>query len=54
MPANKGRRPNIPLCDLLLRNGRIIRGVDPKSWRFEPWPWGDSDFDILTYQPARG
>ena len=54
MPANTGRRPTAPLIDLQLRNGRIIRSVKPDQWRFEPWPEGESDFDVVSWQPAKG
>ena len=54
MPANKGRCPAVDICDLMLRNGWVLRNVDPTKYRWKPWPEGPHDFDIVAWQPASG
>lgn len=50
MPANTGRIPKAEFVDLKLRNGHIVRNVDPAKWRWKPWDWGESDWDIVEWQ----
>lgn len=54
MPSNPGFNPfrntEGVRIDLRLRNGRIVRGVDPKGWRWKPWPWGEDEFDVVHWQ----
>jgi len=52
MPRNLGHRPNVDRCDIQLRNGRIIRNIDPKGWRWKAWPTGQCDWDICEWREA--
>lgn len=52
MPANNGRRPSLDVCDIKLRNGMVIREINPQNWRWKEWPEGPHDYDIVQYQPA--
>lgn len=52
MPSNNGRKPAVDTCDIKLRNGMVIRDVDPSQWRWKEWPEGPHAFDIVQYQPA--
>jgi hypothetical protein len=58
MPANPGFNPFKNTegirVDLRLRNGRVARDIDPRGWRWTPWPeHPDWDFDIVEWQEAR-
>lgn len=53
MPRNDGTCPNLPLVDLKFAGGHIRRGVDPKRFRWTPWPDGPSDFDIAQWMPSK-
>jgi hypothetical protein len=50
MPTNNGKCPPFPLVDLKLRNGWVLRNVDPTKWRWRPWPDGPSGGDIEIWQ----
>lgn len=52
MPANKGRCPPHDKVDIKLRNGMVIRDIDPKGWRWKEWEDGPHNFDIVIWQPA--
>lgn len=52
MPANKGRKPPHDLVDIKLRNGLVIRDIEPDKWRWKEWPEGPHAFDIATWQRA--
>lgn len=52
MPANKGRKPPLEVCDIKLRNGMVIRGINTADWRWKEWPEGPHAFDIVQYQPV--
>lgn len=52
MPANNGRKPPHELVDIKLRNGLIVRNVEPDKWRWKPWPDGESAGDIVIWQLA--
>jgi hypothetical protein len=52
MPINTGRRPPLERVDILLRNGMVVRNVDPHQWRWKPWPEGPSGGDIEKYQKS--
>ena len=59
MPANPGRNPyqgndSAPLVDIRYRSGLIVRAVEPGKRRWERWPEGPHDFDIVSYQLAEG
>lgn len=49
MPENKGRMPPFERVDIILRNGMILRSIDPTKWRWKPWGF-ESDFDIVKWQ----
>jgi hypothetical protein len=53
MPMNTGIAPRRESVDLRFRNGHVRRGVNPKHWRWKPWDWGQSDFDILEWQASK-
>jgi len=50
MPSNRGFPPKAEFVDLKLRNGHIVRSVEPKKWRWRPWDWGESDWDIVEWK----
>ena len=52
MPANNGSKPPHELVDIKLRNGLVIRDVEPDKWRWKSWPDGESAGDIVIWQPA--
>ena len=52
MPVNQGRCPPHDRVDIKLRNGHVVRDIDPKGWRWKEWPEGPHDFDIVIWQPA--
>ena len=49
MPKNNGRVPPFELVDVVFRNNRIKRGIDPTKWRWKPWDF-EADFDIMRWQ----
>ena len=49
MPKNNGRVPPFELVDVVFRNNRIKRGIDPTKWRWKPWDF-EADFDIVRWQ----
>jgi hypothetical protein len=50
MPANRGRKPPHEIVDVVLRNGKVIRGIKADGWRWRQWPEGPHDFDIVRWQ----
>lgn len=52
MPKNKGAMPSDEKVDLKLRCGRVVRDTEPRLWRWKPWPTGESEGDIVQWQPA--
>lgn len=48
---NTGAMPSLDTCDIRFRNGETRRAVDPRKWRWKPWDFGLSDWDITHYQP---
>lgn len=54
MPANNGKCPPFPLVDLKLRNGWVLRNVDPSKFRWKPWDTGESAGDVVNWQVAKG
>lgn len=54
MPANNGKCPPFPLVDLKLRNGWVLRNVEPDKFRWKPWDDGESGADIIRWQIAQG
>lgn len=54
MPPNPGHAPALPLVDIKFRGGHIRRSTDPAKWRWKAWGSGESDFDIVHYQPSKG
>lgn len=52
MPANNGRKPPHEFVDVKLRMGRVVRNIETKNWRWKPWPEGEHDGDITSWQPA--
>jgi len=54
MNPNSGQRPDIgdvPI-DIQFRNGQIKRDVKAEQYRWKPWNWGESDWDIVRWQYA--
>ena len=53
MPKNTGTPPPHELVDVKLRNGFVARRIDPKTYRWKPWPEGESGGDVIAYQPVK-
>lgn len=53
MPRNNGERPDHDLVDLRFRCGVVRRSVDPRKYRWKPWDWGESEWDIAEWQPVQ-
>lgn len=52
---NDGRKPRRwPHIMAELRNGKTVGPWKVETTRFEPWPWGESDFDIMAFWKAEG
>lgn len=57
VPDNTGTPPPFDKVDVRFRNGTVVRGITPKSYR---WTLGDPayppsyDFDIVTWQMPVG
>lgn len=51
---NEGHCPPHDRVDIKYRNGAIRRSVDPRKYRWKPWDWGESAFDIEDWQPSTG
>jgi len=54
MNPNSGQKPEIgdvPI-DIQFRNGQIKRDVKADQYRWKPWHWGESDWDIVRWQYA--
>lgn len=49
MAENRGKCPPFELVDIMFRNGKVKRGVDPTKWRWKKWNF-ESDWDIVRYQ----
>lgn len=52
MPPNTGERPDTgetPI-DIQFRNGQQKREVKAAQYRWKPWDWGESDWDIVRWQ----
>jgi hypothetical protein len=46
MPGNLPDR-----IDILLRNGRIIRNIDPKGWRWKAWrEHPEWEYDVVHWR----
>jgi hypothetical protein len=52
MPKNTGTTPPHELVDVKLRNGFVVRRIDPKTYRWKPWPEGESGGDVIGIDPA--
>lgn len=53
MPKNTGTTPLHELVDLKLRCGHVVRRINPKTYRWKPWPEGESGGDVIEWQPAK-
>lgn len=53
MPKNTGTTPPHELVDVKLRNGFVVRRIDPKTYRWKPWPEGESGGDVIEWQIAK-
>ena len=54
MSPNTGQQPETgeePI-DIQFRNGQIKRDVKADQYRWKPWNWGESDWDIVRWQYA--
>jgi len=49
MAENRGRCPPFERVDVIFRNGKIKRGIDPTKWRWKPFEF-EADFDIVRWQ----
>ena len=59
MPANPSRNPyegndSPPLCDIKYRNGIVVRCIDPRKYRWKPWPTGPDAWDIMEWKVSEG
>lgn len=52
MNHNTGQAPITAgaLIDIQFRNGQIKRDVKAEQYRWKPWNWGESDWDIVRWQ----
>ena len=50
---NDGIPPSVETADIRFRNGQIKRGIDPTKYRWRPWEWGKSDWDIIDWQKGK-
>ena len=54
MSPNTGHQPEAgeePI-DIQFRNDQIKRGVKAEQYRWKPWIWGESDWDIVRWKYA--
>lgn len=49
---NEGHPPDAERVDIKFRNGQVRRGIEPGKWRWKPWEWGASAWDIVEWQPV--
>lgn len=50
MSDNTGTAPRSERVDVKLRNGWVVRSVEPSRYRWKAWPEGESLGDILSWQ----
>lgn len=53
MPKNTGTTPPHKLVDVKLRCGHVVRRINPKTYRWKPWPEGESGGDVIEWQIAK-
>jgi len=49
MPRNNGRCPPFEFVDIIFRNGKIRRAVDPQKWRWKPMDF-EHEWEIVRWQ----